>query len=609
MEEEKLVIYRRVSVEDKLKGRNGQSIDSQKTNCLEYIKKHYPTYNISNVKVYTDDGISAGKEREEREDLMRLMVDVKNLKVTKIFITRQDRFIRKLRDLDLYETLTHLGVELITIENGQNLTDKTPIGQFFRNLQILLAEFELALTSERQKETKEGMFYDGRFRGGFLPYGFEWQYDKSITDEKIIQAIRELKVIPNEKEVYRKILHKFFNENKGATVISKELNLEGIEFRTGEKTKLTTGENSWTSSNVLDVLKNPLWFGKQAKNKYRFVTIEGKKSRQRINPREWELQPISNLKENVIDEETFWKIIDKLENRQVGGDMESRRTQTSWLLSSILVCECGSNMVTEHPRANYKYYACPNVKCKIKRFNKFEMEQEALNLIVKEIKSKAENFELQEKVIARLAQELEISTINIEQTKNEIKIIDSNKDDLQKEFLVYKDNPQKRDSILEMIGKLDIRKNELNEILAFQNEKLNQNTDEAFAFKDSLNAIAMMGKAFQTELYDDKDLINIQRALFLSFVEKFYIEDDSLKISFRKPNESIPKYLTGRFDKDIYGIIGEVMKARNEVSATVEEVNKSLESMMGVIHELQPRFIQTDVLISNVLATLTDVNN
>jgi site-specific DNA recombinase len=611
-EEEKLAIYRRISVGDDVKNHKGQSLQAQWDNCIQYISKIHPNYNLNNVKDYCDDGISAKRVKSDREELMRLMLDVKNLKVTKIFVARQDRFTRQLRDLDLYWILEAYDIDLISVDNGQNLNDKSPMGRFMRNLQIALAELEVELTSERQRETKQAMFHSGKFRGGFLPYGFKWHYDENLKDIKIINQVREIAIVPEEKLVFQKILHKFFDENKGTTVIANELTMEGIPFRTGEKKTLSSGEFSWNSTNILEILRNPLWMGKQAKNKYKTkINEDGSKSRQRLSPRDWELENISNMQEVVISEETYWGIVEKLESRQVGSDMSPRKTQTSWLLSGLLYCECGTSMKVKNPRKDYKYYKCQNPLCKseLKTLNKLEIEEEALKIIAKAISEKIEDFDLQEAVVLKLNEAIQNTNSNIDSTKAQIKNVEEDIKDLQVEYIKKKDEPNRRTVIENMIFQLQEKKENLEKSLTHQEQQLNENIDKAINFRDSLQALSLLENVFKVDYYDDKDLINIQRSLLLSFANKFYIKEGELKITFRKEDEGIPKYLLGRLNKEVDVSLDEVFNGMNEVSATNEKVMNQLESLVGLIHELHPRFIQTDVLISSALSNLTNKDN
>lgn len=611
-EEEKFSIYRRISAGDDVKNHKGQSLQAQWDNCLLYITKNFPHYNVKNVLDYCDDGISAKRVKNDREDLMRLMLDVKNLKVTKIFVARQDRFTRQLRDLDLYWVLEAYSVDLISVDNGQNLTDKSPMGRFMRNLQISLAELEVELTSERQRETKQAMFRSGKFRGGFLPYGFTWKYDENLKDKKVINSVREIAIVPEEKLTYQKILHKFFDENKGTTVIANELTIEGVPFRTGEKKTLSAGEFSWNSTNVLEILRNPLWMGKQAKNKYKTnVKENGSKSRQRVSPRDWELEFISNIQEIVIKEETYWGIIEKLESRQVGSEMSPRTTQTSWLLSGILFCECGTSMKVKHPRGDYKYYKCQNPLCNsdLKTLVKNEIEEEALKIIAKSIEEQVNDFDLHEAVVLKLNEAIQSNNSNIESTNAQIKIVDEDIKEMELEYVKKKDDPKRRTVIENIIIQLEEKKENLNKSLEFQQQQLEENKDKAINFKDSLQALSLLENVFKVDYYDDKDLINIQRSLLLSFANKFYIEDSGLKVKFRKEDEGIPKYLLGRLNKEINTSFEEVLKGVNEVSATSEKVVNQLESLVALIHELHPRILQTDVLISSALSNLTNADN
>lgn len=140
MKEEKIkilrtAVYVRVSTEQQAK--NGDSVDEQKSTCLDYVKQHE---NLVLADTYVDEGISG--QKLERGEFQRLMDDVCDGKIDLIIFTKLDRWFRSLRHyLNTQEILQKYGVDWIAV--SQPFYDTTsPQGRAFVAQSMVFAELE-----------------------------------------------------------------------------------------------------------------------------------------------------------------------------------------------------------------------------------------------------------------------------------------------------------------------------------------------------------------------------------------------------------------------------------------------------------------------------------
>ena len=114
-------IYCRVSTDIQVK--EGDSIQAQLSALRSYCKKN--GYEI--VGEYIDDGIS-GTLLNERDELQRMLDDVRDRKIDLVIFTRLDRYFRNLRHyLNTQEVLDKYNVPWIAI--WENYETQTPQGK------------------------------------------------------------------------------------------------------------------------------------------------------------------------------------------------------------------------------------------------------------------------------------------------------------------------------------------------------------------------------------------------------------------------------------------------------------------------------------------------
>ena len=137
----RVALYARVSTDQQV--RDGDSIQAQLSALREYAKKN--NYEVAGI--YTDDGIS-GTLLNERDELQRMLDDVRAGKIDLVAFTRLDRYFRNLKHyLNTQEVLDEYGVPWIAI--WESYTTATAAGRLIINQMLSFAQFESENTSVR----------------------------------------------------------------------------------------------------------------------------------------------------------------------------------------------------------------------------------------------------------------------------------------------------------------------------------------------------------------------------------------------------------------------------------------------------------------------------
>ena len=139
---EEVALYIRVSTEEQ--ALNGDSLRTQREELTKYaISNGFHIYGI-----YEDDGFSA--TNLNRPALNRLLKDVEQNKIDRIFITKLDRLSRGVRNYyKILDTLDEHQVFWQTI--FEKYDSSTASGRLHINIMLSVAENESAQTSERIK--------------------------------------------------------------------------------------------------------------------------------------------------------------------------------------------------------------------------------------------------------------------------------------------------------------------------------------------------------------------------------------------------------------------------------------------------------------------------
>lgn len=153
----------------------GDSIPAQRQALMKYINEHD---DMIFAGEYLDDGVSGTKE--DRDELQRMLADVREHKIDLIIVTKLDRLYRSIRHyLNLQDTLDKCGVNWLAI--WEPIYDTTtPQGRLIINQMMSIAQFEAEQTGQRIRQVQAYKVSKGEVISGAVPPGF------SIVGKKLV---------------------------------------------------------------------------------------------------------------------------------------------------------------------------------------------------------------------------------------------------------------------------------------------------------------------------------------------------------------------------------------------------------------------------------------
>lgn len=175
-------IYCRVSTDQQVD--DGQSIQAQLQALEAYAEKK--EYTI--VDRYIDDGVS-GTLFNERDELQRLLNDVRQRKIDIICFTKLDRWFRNVRHyLNTQTVLDEFGVPWETI--WERYETVSPQGRLMVTQMLAFAEFEAGNTALRINKVFDYKKTKHEVLSGKVPYGYRIEDKHYVVDEEKAEEVR-----------------------------------------------------------------------------------------------------------------------------------------------------------------------------------------------------------------------------------------------------------------------------------------------------------------------------------------------------------------------------------------------------------------------------------
>lgn len=166
-------IYIRVSTQEQAK--EGFSIPAQRERLISYCKAK--DWLISDV--YIDPGHSGANL--DRPDMQRLIADMDKLDVVVVY--KLDRLSRSQRDtLHLIEEV-FLPNDVDFVSINESFDTSTPFGKAMIGILSVFAQLEREQFLERSRMGKEERAKEGQWKGGPLPFGYDYIDGKLIPNE------------------------------------------------------------------------------------------------------------------------------------------------------------------------------------------------------------------------------------------------------------------------------------------------------------------------------------------------------------------------------------------------------------------------------------------
>lgn len=317
----KVYTYKRVSTAMQI---DGYSLDAQRSRMKAYAD--FNDYEI--VGEYEDAGKS-GKSIEGRMQFRQMMEDVKSGKdnISYVLVFKLSRFGRNAADvLSTLQVMQDFGVNLICVEDG--IDSSKDAGKLMISVLSAVAEIERENIRVQTMEGRIQKAREGKWNGGFAPYGYQLVNGKLEINEEEAVAIRT-------------IYDQYVNTDIGSNGISKYLENHGIR-----KIQRQNGKNPLFDAHLVRlILKNPVYCGKIAYGRRKTEKVHGTRNEYHLVEQENFLL-VDGLHEAIIPEDVWnaaqAKLIAQAKKYEHVNKGKNERTH---LLSGIVKCPiCGAGI-------------------------------------------------------------------------------------------------------------------------------------------------------------------------------------------------------------------------------------------------------------------------
>mgnify|MGYP000009570112 FL=1 len=317
----KVYLYTRVSTTMQI---DGYSLDAQKTKM-----KAFCDYNEYEIAGEYEDAGKSGKSIEGRIAFNQMMDDIKSGKdeVSYVLVFKLSRFGRNAADvLATLQVMQDFGVNLICVEDG--IDSSKDAGKLMISVLSAVAEIERENIRVQTMEGRMQKAREGKWNGGFAPYGY------SLIDGK-------LEVNEEEAVAIRTIFDQYVNTDLEANGIAKYLENHGIH-----KIARQNGTNPlFDAALIRRIIQNPVYSGKISYGRRRTEKVHGTRNEYR-QVRKEDYLLVDGLHEALVSEEVWEQAQVKVAAQAKKYEKVNRdKGEKIHLLSGILKCPvCGSGM-------------------------------------------------------------------------------------------------------------------------------------------------------------------------------------------------------------------------------------------------------------------------
>ena len=375
-----LGIYARVSKDD---DSNESSLSIQ--NQIKFGEKFAKKNGYTNIKIYSDDGISGTtKKTEQRKKFNELISDIEAGLITAVWYNDQDRFERSQATRFFLKELVKKN-NLIVYEGDKKVNFQDAEQVFFGDLRSLMNEYYTIIGSQKITKVKKQNAEDGKSNGA-LPYGY-------TTDEKnkIIINDEESKIIEN--------IFQWYLAGDGVSTIARKLNERNVRLH--KKSNAT----KWNQTVVWRILKNSFYKGERNYGGNKYNNIDPI-----VNPLDWE-QVQLQLEKNKSN--------------------TGRKVKDKYILRGLLKCGiCGRNYYGRSgTTSKSNYYFCSSIhemrldNCINKGISHYYLDEVIFQIAYVFSKSKEKDKSIED---------LKNEIIN---KNKELKVLSKLKEDIKKERL------------------------------------------------------------------------------------------------------------------------------------------------------------------------------
>ena len=256
-----------------------------------------------------------------------MMEDIKTGKdkVSYVLVFKLSRFGRNAADvLSSLQFMQDYGVNLISVEDS--IDSSKDAGKLMISVLSAVAEIERENILVQTMEGRKQKAREGKWNGGFAPYGYK------LVDGK-------LEIAEDEAEAVRMIYQLYVKTEMGSNGIAKQLQLQGIQKKARQN-----GTNTLFSAHLVRlILDNPVYCGKIAFDQSN-QKIRGTRNEYRtVKQKNYLIS--EGIHEAIVDEE-LWNLPRAKRIAQAKKYEHVNRGQNKiHLLSGLLRCPvCGAGM-------------------------------------------------------------------------------------------------------------------------------------------------------------------------------------------------------------------------------------------------------------------------
>ena len=337
----KCYLYTRVSTSMQV---DGYSLDAQRDKLRKYAE--YESMEIAGE--YSDEGFS-GKNIQGRHEFQRMLHDIQDCKdgVEYVLVFKLSRFGRNAADvLNSLQLMQDFGVNLICVEDG--IDSSKDSGKLMISVLSAVAEIERENIRTQTMAGREQKAREGKWNGGFAPYGYHLENG-------------ELLIAEDEAEVIRVIFDRYIHSNDGVNGVAKYLNQRGYTKKLRQNGTLP----GFSASFVKSIIDNPIYMGKIAYGRRRTEKKMGTRNEMHVVAQS-EFPMYEGQHKAIISEED-WNLAQ--EKRKVNAYRREKVNDPTHahILSGILKCPCcGKSLYGNVSKAHSKdkktryYYYCKN---------------------------------------------------------------------------------------------------------------------------------------------------------------------------------------------------------------------------------------------------------
>lgn len=315
----KCYIYTRVSTLIQV---DGFSLEAQKNKLMKYAEFN----DMVIAGEYSDKGKS-GKSVAGRPEFTQMLKDIEEGKdgVSYVLVYKLSRFGRNAADvLTSLQHIQDYGVNLICVEEG--IDSSKGAGKLIITILSSVAEIERENILEQTMAGRQQKAREGKWNGGFAPYGYK------LVDGK-------LEIAEDEAEVIRFIFDKFIHTNMGIRGISSYLIQHGYK----KKMRQNNTTDIFSPHFIKLVLDNPVYCGKIAFGRRKTEKTPGNQRETRIVAQK-DFPIYDGIHEALITEED-WNLVQQKRKKTNVKPPKKHDLDHEHLLTGILRCPiCGSGM-------------------------------------------------------------------------------------------------------------------------------------------------------------------------------------------------------------------------------------------------------------------------